>query len=229
MSVIVWVSFSSSTPTQFGVSMVAAVSTRTARRRFEAIYPRIHGHLQVSFAGVRCPASRDDLLAEAVGLAWIWSLRLARRGRDPSRFPISIARYAARAARAGRRVVGSESARDVLSSVARRRHGVRVGPLVPRSEPATGRFRFVSFDFDDALRENAVTPVPRQVEFRLDWPAFVSTLTRRNRTLVGYLACGYSTGETAARFRISAGRVSQLRREWHAQWIAFGFVRGGAS
>ncbi len=56
------------------------------------------------------------------------------------------------------------------------------------------------------------------VEFKLPKPSYtVDTLAY----LAEALANGDSTGEIATRFRISAGRVSQLRRELHASWERF--------
>ena len=60
-----------------------------------------------------------------------------RRGKDVITFVGALARYAARAVRCGRRLTGQEKAKDVLSSLAQRRHGFTVGSL-----PASTRKSF---------------------------------------------------------------------------------------
>src|SRR5579862_3289995 len=82
-----------------------------------------------------------------------------RRGKDATQFPLTLASYAVRAVRSGRRVCGQEPARDVMASVAQQRHGFCVGKLLdvstesdnPRAESVAGDTR---------------SSVPNQVPFR---------------------------------------------------------------
>jgi hypothetical protein len=71
------------------------------------------------------------------------------------------------------------------------------------------------------MRDNTATPVPAQVAFRLDWPAFLRTLGRRDRALADYLALGHGATSAARRFGLSIGRVSQLRGAWCRAWRRF--------
>ena len=64
-------------------------------------------------------------------------------------------------------------------------------------------------------------PVPDQAAFRCDFPAWLATHSLRNRRIAEALAVGHSTSEVARRFRVSAGRVSQLRGELRASWLEF--------
>ena len=57
-----------------------------------------------------------------------------------------------------------------------------------------------------------MTPVPDQVQFRLDWPRFFATLSGRDRRLAAFLALGHSGRQAAGRFGLSPGRVTQLRQ-----------------
>jgi hypothetical protein len=82
---------------------------------FLSLLPRIERHGRVYFRDVRCPHKKEDFLAEMAALAWKWYVRLARRGKDVTRFPSALASYAARAVRSGRRLCGKEKAKDVLS------------------------------------------------------------------------------------------------------------------
>src|SRR5262249_34046427 len=99
----------------------AALSVHVLQTRFLSILPRIELHGRISFRYLRCPALRDDAVAEVVALAWKWHLRLAERGKDATQFPSALATFAARAVKAGRRVCGRERARDVLSPSAHRK------------------------------------------------------------------------------------------------------------
>src|SRR4051812_47381739 len=142
---------------------------------FLTLLPRVVSQTRRRCRGVRCPHRRDDLCAEAVALAWRWHLRLAERGRDASRFPAGFALLAARAAFAGRRLVGQERACDALSGKAH-----RLRPTVLR----------LAEGLADALVHDAQTPVPVQVSFRLDFPAWLRRLRRRDRLLVAGLLLG---------------------------------------
>jgi FixJ family two-component response regulator len=55
----------------------------------------------------------------------------------------------------------------------------------------------------------------------LDFADWLKTLSKRDRRLAEALALGETTASAAHMFRISAGRVSQLRRELCANWERF--------
>src|SRR4051794_21757325 len=149
---------------------------------FLTLLPRVISQARRRCRGVRCPHRRDDLCAEAAALAWRWYLRLAERGRDATCFPAGFAILAATAALAGRRLAGQEKARDALSEQARRR-----GVTVVRLAGALA----------DVLTHNTRTPVPEQVGFRLDFPAWLRRLRRRDRRLVAGLLLGRPVVELA--------------------------------
>jgi len=69
--------------------------------------------------------------------------------------------------------------------------------------------------------EDRQTPVPDQVAFRIDFPAWLAIHPRRDRRIAETLAVGHSTTEAAKRFHVSAGRISQKRRDFHASWQTF--------
>lgn len=183
--------------------------------RFQAVLPRIETHLRIAFRGVRCPHHRDDLLQEATAVSWKWFRRAAERGKDPRRFVSRIATYAAAHIRSGRRFTRSLSSRDVLSPVAQRRHRFSVHPIPERIATV------IDNEIADAIHEDAATPVPDQAAFRVDFPAWLGTLTPHRRRLVLDMACGERTDALAHRHGVSPGRVSQVRREAHASWVAF--------
>jgi hypothetical protein len=184
----------------------------------------LRAHAEIYFRDVRCPATREDLVQEVCGLAWRWLRRLDERGKDVARFPMAFASLAARAVRCGRRVGAQEKGRDVLSPGARRRHGFRVERLPGTGRPDPGSAHAAPRGqeiIEEHLRGNAVTPVPDQVQFRLDFAAWVRTLTARERRLVAAMARRERTKDLARWFGLSAGRISQLRKEFQRAWNRF--------
>lgn len=72
-----------------------------------------------------------------------------------------------------------------------------------------------------AVVEDPKTPPPDQAAFRVDFPAWLDSLTKRSRKITLALARSESTTEVAKRFRVTSGRVSQLRRELAENWEEF--------
>jgi hypothetical protein len=184
-------------------------------------------HARVYFRGLRCPAHQAEAVAETLALCWQYFVRLVERGKDPLAFPTVLAAYAARHVKCGRRLCGLEHGKDVMSSLAQRRHGFAVEQL-PASTATSFEERYTTGvgqrrqdAYEERLRDNTVTPVVEQVCFRLDFPAWLRTLTARERRLVRAMAQGERTLDLGRRFGLSAARVSQLRRELHNDWRHF--------
>jgi hypothetical protein len=179
-----------------------------------SILPRVVAHSRVSFRHIKCRHQREELLAEMTGLCWRWFLRLAERGKDASRFPTALATFAARAVRCGRRLAGMERAKNVLSPLAQQRQGFAVCKL-PDCSTLDGS------PLDEALHDNTQSPVVEQVCFRLDFPSWRASRAERDRHILDELMLGERTLDVAARHGITAARVSQLRREFHDDWVLF--------
>jgi hypothetical protein len=195
-------------------AQAAAMHIAVLQAAFLAILPRIVKHARFHFRDLRCRHRQDDAVAETVALAWKWFLRLTRRGKDASRFPVAFANYAARAAKNGRRLCGQEKARDALSPLAQQHRGFAVQSL-PMASSMTGNV------FDEALADNTQTPVPDQVGFRLDFPAWRLGRCKRDRRLIDELMVGERTLDVARRYGLTPARISQLRRVFHHDWRAF--------
>jgi hypothetical protein len=193
---------------------VAALHAAVLHAAFLAILPRIVKYARFHFRDLRCLHRQDGAVAETVALAWKSFQRLARRGKDASRFVAAFADYAARAAKSGRRLCGQEKARDALSPQAQQRCGFAVQSL-PMASSMTGNL------FDEALADNTQTPVPDQVGFRLDFPAWRLGRCERDRRLIDELMVGERTIDVAHRYGLSPARISQLRRAFHHDWQAF--------
>jgi len=182
--------------------------------RFLTILPRIARHARIYFRQVVCPGKRADLVAETQAIAWRWFIRLAERGKDATTFASVLATFAARAAKSGRRVCGQEKAKDIMSVVAQQRLGFVVGKLPDHSTLSTN-------PLNEALIDNTRSTIPDQVQFRCDFPSWLGTQSRRHRRLIHEMALGERTKTLARRFKLSEGRISQLRRQFREGWDAF--------
>ena len=181
---------------------------------FLATLPRVELHAAIFFRDVRCPQQRDDCVAETVAVAWMGYRSLARRGKDAGRSPAARASLAARHVKAGRRLCGQEPAKDALSPLAQARHGFAVQALPVYSTLSAN-------PLTDALIDNTRSPVDEQVCCRLDFPTWLGGLGERNRRLAEDMALGHRTRDLARAYGVCPSRVSQLRREFCRDWLAF--------
>ena len=195
---------------------------------FLSILPRIELHGRITFRYLKCAHRREDAVAEMVAFSWLWFRRLIEQGKDPLAFASRIAGFAARRVKCGRRVCGQAKGKDVLSGVAQRRHGFHVESL-PASTTTSHEERYTAVRgqqrqdvWEERLRDNTQTPVPEQVAFRIDFPAWLVTLTGRERRIVREMARNERTLDLSKRFELSPARISQLRREFHDDWNVFG-------
>jgi len=175
------------------------------------VLPRVLSHGRVYFRHLKCRHHREDAIQDMIGLTWQWHLRLAEMGKDATRFPTALASYAARAVRCGRRFCGKERAKDVLSPLAQQEQHFTVEKL-PDFSTLSGN------PFEEALHDNTVSPVPDQVVFRLDFPAWLARLMERGRAVVEDLMLGNRTLDVADKYGVSPGRISQKRSEFCQDW-----------
>ena len=195
--------------------LAPASSFHALHTRFLSILPRIETHAKIYFRHVACREKRADFVAETVALAWRWFQRLAERGKDATKFASTLASYAARAVKSGRRVCGQLSPKDVLSERAQQERGFAVGKLPDFSTLSENPLA-------EALIDNTCTPVPEQVVFRIDFPGWLMTRTERDRRLIQRMVMSERTKDLARKFGLSKARVSQLRQEYREDWDCYG-------
>jgi hypothetical protein len=192
--------------------MPAIATTRPASDRpaswhapFLAMRPTIQRCAQRAFYGL--PAhDREEAVAAVLALALTAYVRLVELGKPELGYPTVLARYAVRQYRTGRRVGCRLNCRDVASPACQRRSGVSVQSLD---------------DWKLALAEDPRTTPAELAAMRVDFEAWLATLTPRNRQLANVLATGETTSAVARTFRVTAGRISQLRRELFESWRRF--------
>lgn len=184
-----------------------------ARRRgattFEELLPAIRR--QTRHASRRVPThQRDELMAEVVANCFCAYRRLVARGRSHLAYASPLVRYALRQIRAGRRVGGALNGQDVTSPYAQHRHGIAVAPF----DAADARWR------EQTLLSKVADPA-EIAAFRLDFAAWLASLSPRLRRMATTLASGETTSDAARQFGISPARVSQIRGELRRTWYAF--------
>jgi hypothetical protein len=193
---------------------------------FLSILPRVEQHGRIYFRHLR-PHRKADAIQEMRALAWKWFVRLHELGKDPADFVTTFSTLLARAVNSGRRLAGMAKAKDVMNPATQRRRGFRVEPL-PNSTRTSHEQLYASpvgqalLDaFEERLRDNTVTPVADQVAFRIDFPAWLRTLTARERRIIRAMARNERTLDLSKEFELSPARISQLRREFWLDWHRF--------
>jgi hypothetical protein len=187
--------------------------------RFLSVLPRIERHARIYFRHLKCLHQREEAVAECLALAWAWFIRLVRRGKNPEAFITVLASFAARAVASGRGLCGQQKANEVFSPLAQRRHVFTVQRLHPYAYPPHSLWK-------QAVHDNTQTPVIDQVVFRVDFTAWLQTRTNRDRRIIERLLVGERTGAVAQAIDLSPGRIAQLRRQFHADWLRFGAAPG---
>jgi hypothetical protein len=160
-------------------------------------------------------------------LGWKLFVRLVEREKDVNEFVSTFVTLLAKAVNSGRRLVGMNKAKDVMNPLTQRREGFDVEslPISTRTahenlfgEPHGQRQQDA---LEEMLQDNTQTPVPDQVVFRQDFPAWRLTRTERDRCLVDDLMIGERGLAVADKYGMSPGRVSQLRRDFMQDWERF--------
>jgi hypothetical protein len=187
-------------------------STRSAwQAGFLEMLPAIHAQLRFAFRDLR-PEERAEAMADATANAAVVYARLHQLGKVDVAYPSALARFAVAQYRSGRRVGASLNVNDVTSCHAQRRHSLRVERLDRQDAEAGWR--------EILVEDRGCTPAELAAS-RIDFAAWLRRLPLKRRRIAKTLALGETTQRAAQRFRLSPGRISQLRRELNADWLDF--------
>ena len=166
----------------------------TLRQSFTRQVPNLRRMASSKFIGLSTEL-RQECVANALALTWMFIYRLWKKGRsDEPGILRSCLWYAVKQTKEGRTPQGCPRAKDAF-------HQRRFGKV-----------KFEELDADQFV--GRFTPVFDQVSFRVDVPAFLNSLSERARKMALDLAGGMSTTEAAKKYQLSAGRISQFRREF---------------
>ena len=167
--------------------------TAQQNEKFLSMLPLIRSQARLAFRRLR-PELRNELVQEVVANAYCAFAALVSCGKANIAYATPLANFAIRQVIAGRRVGTKLNSRDVTSIVAQRHQG-----FTRRTLPSNGS---ESDSCSEILADDTLTPVPDQVAFRLDFPAWLRIQNRRKRELARFLALGNSATEAARRFRV---------------------------
>ena len=195
------------------VNAAARMTPRWHQEFLEHLLPRVLTHARYRFRDL--PAvEQEEAVAETTATALVFFVRLVAQGRNPVTFAVRIARIAVLRVKSGRLVGSCERSRDPLSRLARQRRGFEVASLNHRRDQDGS-------DWQDILTESRkVTPADTAAS-RIDMRSWLDRMTSRHRQIAESLAAGDRTEEVAQKFRLSPGRISQLRREFENSWNEF--------
>jgi hypothetical protein len=175
--------------------------------------PKIKAYAKFSFRHLK-PEAREEAVEETVANAWQAFVRLVEQEKTDVAFPTVLARYGVRQVKDGRKVGGSLNVKDVSSKYCQDNKQVKVERL-DRFDEQEGHWE------QAVIEDTRNAPVPEIVAFRLDFADWLDSLTRRNKRIAEYLSLGHRTSTAARKFKVSQGRISQLRKEFAAHWKRF--------
>jgi hypothetical protein len=199
--------------------MVAPVKRRSQKSApawhagFLNMLPVIRNYARGAFGHLKADL-RQDLIQEVIANAMVAYVRLFEQGKVALAYPTVLARFAIAQVRDHRRVGAKLNIKDVLSLYCQKHKGVVVERLDHFDEEENAWKEAV-------VQDTRSAPVSEIVALRCDFSDWFGSLRRRDRRIAESLALGNRTGDVAQRFKVSAGRVSQLRRELAESWRAF--------
>lgn len=171
---------------------------------FLELLPSIEHHARIAFRRLDAEA-RDEAIQAVVTSAAVTYARLAASAKTGQAYATTLASYAVMQYRAGRLPGGSVNSNDV-GSVRRRTLGCRVEPLD---------------QWHESLCDTRHATPADVAALRVDFGDWYRALSSRDRQVVNALADGERTSYVAALCKLTAGRVSQIRRELYADWSEF--------
>jgi hypothetical protein len=180
--------------------------------RFLAMVPAIRRTAEICFRKLR-PDLRREMVEEVIVSALAVYARLVARKREDLAFPSALARFAVAQVRQGRQVGTHLNVRDVMSRYAQQQKGFHVERL--------DQFDESDHEWKEVLVEDRRATPADVAASRIDFAAWLRKMPALRRKIAQCLATGESTFEAARRFAVSPARISQLRREFQASWLAF--------
>jgi len=180
--------------------------------KFLALLPAIREQACFAFRTEK-PERRQELIAEVVANCWVAFVRLVERGLLEVVYPTPLAQYAIKQVRDGRRVGASLNVLDVGSEYAQQAKHFTVERL--------DRYDAEEDEWREVLLEDRKAGPAETAAARIDIADWFDSLPRKKRRIAATLATGETTKLAARKFGVSAGRISQTRRELQQAWQDF--------
>jgi hypothetical protein len=179
---------------------------------FEAMLPVIESHAKVAFRHLD-PDAREEAVQETVCNACRAYARLAELGKTDVAFPSVLARFGISQTKAGRKVGGKLNCCNISSIYCQKKKNLSVERL--------DRYDSEQQAWTEILVEDQHAGPAETAVVRIDFAAWLQFLPRRLRKIANFLSNGETTNAAARRFRVSKGRISQIRKELFLAWHRF--------
>jgi hypothetical protein len=180
--------------------------------KFTELLPTIYDQVRFAFRH-ELPERRHEMIAEAIANCWVSFVKLVERNLQDVVYATPLAQFAIRHVLSGRRVGGTLNKNDITSEYAQRMKQITVERLT--------RFNKRKCMWLDMLVEDRKAGRADTAAARIDFGDWLRTLGGRRRKIAETLAKGETTSVAAAKFKVSLGRISQLRRELRDDWERF--------
>jgi hypothetical protein len=179
---------------------------------FEAMLPAIEKQAKFEFRHLD-PDAREEAVQETVCNACQAYVRLVELGKTDVAFPSALARFGVSQTREGRKVGGKLNCLDVSSDYCQQKKNLLVERLDHYDSEEQAWAEILVEDRHVGPAETAIV--------RIDFAAWLLFLPRRLRKIAMFLANGETTSAAAKRFRVSQGRILQIRKELLLAWHRF--------
>lgn len=185
---------------------------QTLNATFLDMLPSIKQQARFAFRAEN-PEQRDDCVTEVIANCFVAFVRLMDRGKENEVHATPLVQFAIRQVREGRKVGTKLNVNDVSSDYAQRRKGIKVESLV--------RYNHRKQEWRELLVEDRHAGPAETAASRIDFNDWLRSLPRRSRKVAETLASGETTKKAARTHQVSAGRISQMRRELKDDWETF--------
>ncbi len=179
------------------------------QHRFMDMLPTIYDQLRFAFRH-ELPERRQEMIAEAIANCWVSFVKLVQRDLQDVIYATPLAQFAIRQVYSGRKVGGTLNKNDITSEYAQRMKQITVERLT--------RYNKRKCMWLELLVEDRKAGPAETAAARIDFGDWLRTLAGRRRKIAETLAKGETTSVAAAKFKVSLGRISQLRRELQDDW-----------
>ena len=179
---------------------------------FEAMIPTIEAHAKIAFRHLGREACAEMVQEVTCNCCQAYS-RLVEQGKTAVAFPTALAKFGVRQAKEGRKVGAKLNVKDISSDYCRQKKNL----LLERLD----RYDSEEQAWSEILVEDKHAGPAETAIVRLDFCTWLKLLPRRLRKIAMFLANGETTSAAAMRFRVSQGRISQIRRELLLAWNRF--------
>ena len=181
-------------------------------QNFMAMVPIIERHAKIVFRHLNAEA-REEMVQEVVCNSCRAYARLVELNKTAVAFPGALARFGVAQAKTGRRTGGKLNCRDIMSPYCQRKKNVVVERLDHYDNDEKSWAEVLVEDKHCGPAETAIV--------RIDFSTWMQLLPRRLRKIATFLGNGETTTVASKRFRLSQGRISQIRRQLYEAWHQF--------